>query len=95
MTTAKGGFFAMAHNFQIQRIEKFYQGFLCTVTVGATPCTMMCIGVASHDEIEIFVLTIPHEFLKFLCRRRILGVIWQISGTNHQLSFCPIFNIFN
>jgi hypothetical protein len=65
----------MVQKFQIQRIEKLHQGFPPTITIGVTPCTVICIRVASHDQVEIFILTITYEFLKFLCTRRILGIM--------------------
>jgi hypothetical protein len=52
---------------------------------------MMCTGVAHYDWIEVFTLTTKHQFLKFLWWGRILGIIRQISRTDNQPSFCPIF----
>jgi hypothetical protein len=52
---------------------------------------MMGTAVAPYDYIAIFTLTIMHEFLKFLWQGRILGIIKQISRTDNQPPFCPIF----
>jgi hypothetical protein len=54
---------------------------------------MVCIGVATHKQIEIFIITILYEFLQLPRRKRILGIVWKIDGTNHQPSLHPILVI--
>jgi hypothetical protein len=45
---------------------------------------MMTIGVAPHNEMKVLLFTVTHEFLKFPCWWRFLGIVRQIGGTGNQ-----------
>jgi hypothetical protein len=39
---------------------------------------ILCIGVAPHNKIEVFLFTVVHEILQFLRRRRILRILGKV-----------------
>jgi hypothetical protein len=47
------------------------------------PHTLWC-GLASYDWIEIFLFVVAHEFLKNLCRGRLLGIVRQVGSADNQ-----------
>jgi hypothetical protein len=55
----------------------------------------MCIGVAPHKKIEVFLFTVMHEILKFLRQRGILGIVGQVCRTYDQASFYRFLSIVN
>jgi hypothetical protein len=55
----------------------------------------MCIGVAPHNKIEVFLFTVAHEILKFLRWRRILGIIGKVCRTYNQASLYPFLIVLN
>jgi hypothetical protein len=46
-----------------------------------------------HDQIEVLLFTITHNFLELLCLGRILGIVRQISRADKQTSFFLSFII--
>jgi hypothetical protein len=54
---------------------------------------MMCIGVASHNKIEVLFFTIAPEVLKYLRWRRILGIIREVCRAYDQASLYPFLVI--
>ena len=54
----------------------------------------MCIGVAPHNKIEVFLFTMVHEIIQFL-RRRILGIIGKVCTTYDQASLYPFLIVLN
>jgi hypothetical protein len=56
---------------------------------------MMCTGVAPHNKIEVFLFTVTHKILKFLRRRRILGIVGQVCRTYDLASLYPFLIILN
>jgi hypothetical protein len=55
----------------------------------------MCIGVAPHNKIEVFLFTVVHEILQFLRRRRILGIIGKECRTYDQTSLYPFLIVLS
>jgi hypothetical protein len=55
----------------------------------------MRIGVALHNMIEVFLVTVAHEILKFLRRKMILAIIGQVCRTYDQASLYPFLVILN
>ena len=57
--------------------------------VSAALYTMTCIGLIPHNKIEVFLFTVPHETLKFLRRKRILGIVKQVYRTQTKRRSTP------
>jgi hypothetical protein len=55
----------------------------------------MCIGVAPHNKIEVFFLTLVHKILQFLRWRRILRIIGKVCRTYNQASLYPFLIVLN
>jgi len=56
---------------------------------------MMCIGVALHNKIEVFLFIVTHEILKFLRQRRIFGILGQVCRTYDKASLYPFLILLN
>jgi len=55
---------------------------------------MKCTGVASHNEIEVFIFAISHEIPKFFWWRRMLGILGKVFRTYNQAMFCSFLITF-
>jgi hypothetical protein len=54
---------------------------------------MMCLGVTSHNHIEVLFFTIVQEVLKFLKWRGILQIIREVCRSYNQASLYPFLII--